>query len=199
MERRLLRLLATLGNKQEPKIEIKPKNYKGMENRMTPCGSLFEDMTASLGVSIREGVKNKAGKPSKPSMNQNLTRTEYIMNSSKSFATLPAIKNTDFALPNIKEAKMDETIEMNSTIMSNINLKMSESHNILPPLDNSNLGFSMTKQQSFYLKSKYSDKISSKDKTNEFIENSLIIKSSKADRLLAKSKSSGLLSLLPDK
>lgn len=166
---------------------------------MTPCGSLFEDMTASVGVSIREGVKNKAGKPSKSSMNNTLTRTEYLMNGSKSFATLPAVKKADFALPNIKEMKMDETIEMNSTITSNLNLKMSESHNILPPLENSNLGFSSTKQQSFYSRPKYSDKINTKDSTLDFIENSLLIKTSKADKVLGKSKSSALLSLLPDK
>ena len=121
------------------------------------------------------------------------------MNASKSYATLPSIKNTEPTLLNSKETKMDETIEMNSTIVSNMNNKMSESHHILPPIEHSTLGLNLSKQKSFIIKPLKTDKINMKNTSSDFIEKSLIIKQSKADRMLGKSRSSGLLSLLPDK
>lgn len=68
--------------------EIKaPKNYKGMDNKTTPGGSFFEEMTPALGVLVKEGMKNKGGKQIK----KGTTRTEYFMSNSKSMITLPSI------------------------------------------------------------------------------------------------------------
>lgn len=127
--------------KGQQRSDSKTKNYKSMENRVTPGGSNFEEMMPTSGVTIRENGKDKIGKPARDNkLSKTMTREEYLMTTSKS---LLAHRSIDFILPNTKETVMDDTIELNSTIKSskkgaNIG-NMTERFNLLPPIDQSRL------------------------------------------------------------
>ena len=194
--------MAKESEKKAAKIEGKAKNYKGMENKTTPGGSNFDDITVSGGVTLMEKGKTKVGKQNKNRLSNSMTRTEYLLNASKSFSVN---QTHDFTLPNLRDNKMDETIDLNSTIKSNENesktKKLSESHHILPPIDNSRLGLSGFRNSSFAKTTTY-DKIniSAKASARDFISSSLIIKNPITDRKMKGSKSMGtLISMLPDK
>lgn len=167
---------------------------------MTPGGSNFESMFASEGVTITEAGKNKVGKSLKASMSKTITRDQYMLDSSRTFNN----KTLDFTLPNLRETKMDDTIEMNSTIVSNrvdeslvVNKKMNESHNLLPPIENSRISLGRNTSMS---KLTSHDKINITDKSIDFVKHSMIFKPSFQDKRMRGSKSeASLISLLPDK
>jgi hypothetical protein len=167
---------------------------------MTPGGSNFESIFASEGVTITEAGKNKIGKSLKASMSKSMTRDQYMLDSSRTINN----KTLDFTLPNLRESKMNDTIEMNSTIMSNkvdetlnINKKMNESHSLLPPIEDSRI--SLGRNTSMF-KLNSNDKINTTDKSINFIKHSMIFKPSFQDKRMRGSKSeASLISLLPDK
>lgn len=168
------------------------KNYKGMENKVSPGGSNFEAIAVSAGVSITEGGKNKTGKQKK---NNSMTRTEYILNASQSFMNdktisfqLPNLNTTRGQMPDFDRtgrydykdniyslSKLDDAIDLNSTIKSSRQGlgKLSESHQILPPIDR--LNYSLGRNTSF-AKTISNDVITLKAKSKDIIEKSLIIK-----------------------
>ena len=186
--------------------EVKaPKNYKGMDNKMTPGGSFFEEIIPAPGVNVKEGTKNKGGKK----VNKGTTRTEYFMSNSKSMMTLPSIAKNKITINDFQDIKPNDTFET-SSILQSIGTevgtpKINLTHNMLPPIENSRFSLNSTKNiktknLSFSQPKKSENKISIKDTSNDFIEQSLIIKTTKFDRLMGTSKSAMLLmSSLPDK
>lgn len=107
-----------------------------------------------------------------------------------------------------KDIKPIDRLEMSSVFQSNGTEvgtpKLNLTQNMLPPIENSRLSANSTKNVNTkhlsFSQSKYKGKISIKDSSNDFIEQSLIIKNPKQDRLLGNSKSTSLLmSSLPDK
>ena len=173
---------------------------------MTPGGSFFEEMVPSIGVMVKEGGKNKCGKQGKKS----ITRSEYMLNGSKSQITLPSILDKTVGINNIKNIKVGDSMEMSSTLQTDLGypetpkLNLNLSSSILPPLENSRFSINSTKNKNSkhfsFSKPKNQNKISMKDSSSDFIEQSLIIRNTKNDRILGVSKSSSLLkSSVPDK
>lgn len=195
-------------NKEKAKsTKIDPKNYRGMENKITPGGSNFEAINAAGGVSITEGGKNKTGRLDKKNKNNSMTREEYLQTQS-----FTANNTLNFQLPGIRDLKMDSTIELNSTIQSN-NLSekqenLHQSYNILPAIDASKLGnttfLNATLQNTTSIKTeRMRDRVNMSDSSRAFIEKSLLIREPKTYReknLMRGSKSlPQLVSVVPDK
>ena len=156
---------------------------------------------ASDGVTIKEGGKNKFGKPKKNKNSTSMTRAEYLLETSRSYV---GNKTLDFNLPNMKETNMDETIDMNSTIRSNrgtqednVPKKLTESYQILPPIDSSRMNFSLAKDTSM-AKTARIDKININEESLSFIKQNMISKSKNPEKRLRMSKSEmSFISSLP--
>ena len=197
--------------KKTRKTELKVKNYKGMENRVTPGGSNFESISAAAGVSVTEGGKNKVGKLDLSRLSQSImTRAEYLNNvSSQSFI---AHNTSEVKLPGLRDNQMDATIGLNSTIKSSrqgSERKLNHTQNFLPAIDASNFDNTRfgnyTDRNTSLMQTISRDKINMKDNSKVFIEKSLIIKDAPTKNKkhrghMKGSKSmSHLVSLLPNK
>jgi hypothetical protein len=197
----------SLNKEKNKSAKIDPKNYRGMENKVTPGGSNFEAISAAAGVCITEGGKNKMGKMESKNKSKSMTREEYLQ--TQSFT----VNNTmTFQLPGIRDLKMDSTIELNSTIQSNNlsekNENMHQSYNILPAIDASRLGNTTfqnkTLQNTTALKTeRLIDRVNMNNSSRAFIEQSLIVREPKTHReknFMRGSKSlPQLVSVIPDK
>jgi hypothetical protein len=165
---------------------------------MVQGGSNFGSMSAADGVKITERGIKKIGKSIRTTLD--ISKDLHLLNTTRTTNN----KTIDFTLPNLRESRMDDTIEMNSTIKSNkvdesfdVYKRTDESHYNLPAINSSR--FSLGRNSSMS-KLTSNDKINITDKSIDFVKHSMILKHNFQDKKMKVSKSEmSLTSLLPDK
>jgi hypothetical protein len=154
---------------------------------MIQGGSNFGSMLAADGVKITERGVKKIGRPLRSTLD--VSKDLHLLDSTLTTNN----KTIDFTLPNLRENRMDDTIELNSTIKSNrvdesmdVHKKTDESHYNLPPIDNSRYSLGRNSSMS---KLTLHDKINITDRSIDFVKHSMVLKSNFQDKIMRASKS----------